>query len=240
MASGVYVSLDLTGQSGNTDTKARDAARVQDIGGHRDRLRFRSKVLSEADIIDKCGTGSGVHDGAAVPRPGWKLRRGAVGVSVGSPSGTAQTKFINIIQRPSAGVLQITGTGAASAGFVSWWIDGIPGQTIIANGDTYATIMQNMVADIQAAQDFMRCTATYSGGQVLLTARTANLANADFRSASSSHRTQWTCRIGWNVDGFRSIRRIGNLDALRLSKKRVSFGGQPDTAVISEALFSLR
>lgn len=177
---GVYVYLDLTGQSGNTDTK-----RVMLLGyktsAGTGSAAIPFQVLSEADIIDKCGTGSGVHRMARQ----YLDRAGNSGAELwvcplSSPSGTAQTKFINIIQRPAAGVLQITGTGAASAGFVSWWIDGIPGQTIIANGDTYATIMQNMVSDIQAAQDFMRCTATYSGGQVLLTARTANLANADF------------------------------------------------------------
>ena len=99
---------------------------------------------------------------------------------VSAPSGTAQTKFIKVLETPTGAVLGSTGTSAAAAGYWTLWIAGKQYDSTIANGSTYATIMQDMVSVIQADQDFLPCTAAYSGGQIVLTSRVAALAGQDF------------------------------------------------------------
>lgn len=143
------------------------------------------RAQSEDDVITKCGTGSGLHryfrafaaqGGASVGAETWFM-------PVSAPSGTAQTKFIKVLEAPTGAVVGSTGTAAAAAGFWSVWIAGKQYDSTIANGATYATIMQDMVTQIQADQDFLPCTAAYSGGQIVLTSRVAALAGQDFSVA---------------------------------------------------------
>ena len=110
------------------------------------------RALSEDDVITKCGTGSGLHryfrafaaqGGANVGAETWFM-------PVSAPSGTAQTKFIKVLEAPTGAVVGSTGTAAAAAGFWSTWIAGKQYDSTIANGATYATIMQDMVTQIQA------------------------------------------------------------------------------------------
>jgi phage tail sheath gpL-like len=127
------------------------------------------RAQSEDEVITKCGTGSGLHryfrafaaqGGANVGAETWFM-------PVSAPSGTAQTKFIKVLEAPTGSVVGSTvNPVSAAAGFWSVWIAGKQYDSTIANGSSPATIMQDMVAQIQADQDFLPCTAAYSGGQI--------------------------------------------------------------------------
>lgn len=144
------------------------------------------RAQSEDEVITKCGTGSGLHryfrafaaqGGANVGAETWFM-------PVSAPSGTAQTKFIKVLEAPTGSVVGSTvNPVSAAAGFWSVWIAGKQYDSTIANGSSPATIMQDMVAQIQADQDFLPCTAAYSGGQIVLTSRVAALAGQDFSVA---------------------------------------------------------
>ena len=138
------------------------------------------RILSEEDVIAYAGTGSDLH----------RMYRAFVAQSavtgadvqimpMNAPSGTAQTRFIQIMAAPVAAVLDGTSTTAAAAGFVSCWICGYRYDAQIANGDTYATIAQNLYAQIVANQDNLPCTASIAGDTITLTARHAALTSAD-------------------------------------------------------------
>jgi Mu-like prophage tail sheath protein gpL len=122
------------------------------------------RAQAEDEVVTKCGTGSGLHryfrafaaqGGATVGAETWFM-------PVSAPSGTAQTKFIKVLEMPTGAVLGTTGTGAAAAGYWTLWIAGKQYDSTIANGSTYATIMQDMVSVIQADQ---RLPALHGGLQ---------------------------------------------------------------------------
>ena len=181
---GVYVYLSLIGIAPTqAPTRVLFLSYKTSAGVAQAGTLFQSR--SEDDVIAQCGTGSGLHryfrafcaqGGATVGAETWFMPMAA-------PSGAAQTKFIKVLQSPTGAVLGTGGTGATAAGFWSVFIAGKQFDSTIANGDTYATIMQNMVTAIQADQDFLPCTAAYSGGQIVLTGRVAALTSADFSVA---------------------------------------------------------
>ena len=138
------------------------------------------RILSEEDVITYAGTGSDLH----------RMYRAFVAQSantgadvqimpMNAPSGTAQTRLIKIMAAPAAAVLDGTSTTAAAAGFVSCYIAGYRYDAQIATGDTYATIAQNLYAQIIANQDNLPCTASIASDTITLTARHAALTSAD-------------------------------------------------------------
>lgn len=138
------------------------------------------RILSEEDVIAYAGTGSDLH----------RMYRAFIAQSavtgadvhimpMNAPSGTAQTRLIKIMAAPSGAALDAVSTAAASAGFVSCWIAGYRYDAQIANGDTYATIAQNLYAQIVANQDNLPCTASIVSDTITLTARHAALTSAD-------------------------------------------------------------
>lgn len=138
------------------------------------------RILSEDDVIAYAGTGSDLH----------RMYRAFVAQSentgadlqimpMNAPSGTAQTRLITIMAAPSGAVLDAVSTAAAAAGFVSCWIAGYRFDAQIATGDTYATIAQNLYAQIIANQDNLPCTASIVSDTITLTARHAALTSAD-------------------------------------------------------------
>lgn len=181
---GVYVYLSLVGAAPTqAPTRVLFLSYKTSAGTAAAGTLFRG--LSEDEVITKCGTGSGLHryfrafcaaGGANVGAETWFMPMSA-------PSGTAQTKFVKVLEAPTGAVTGSVATGAAAAGYWSMWVAGKQYDSTIANGATFATIMQDMVAQIQADQDFLPCTATYSGGQIVLTSRVAALAGQDFSVA---------------------------------------------------------
>lgn len=101
------------------------------------------------------------------------------GMPMTAPSGTAQTRTIKVLQAPVGGALGTGNTGAVAAGIWTLWICGYRFDCQIANGDTYATIAANMLAQILTLQDFLPCTAAVSTDTITLTARHAALTSAD-------------------------------------------------------------
>lgn len=178
---GVYVYLSLIGAAPvQAPLRVLFLSHKTSAGTAQAGTLFRAQA--EDEVVTKCGTGSGLHryfrafaaqGGATVGAETWFM-------PVSAPSGTAQTKFIMVLEAPTGAVLGSTGTGAAAAGYWTLWIAGKQYDSTIANGSTYATIMQDMVSVIQADQDFLPCTAAYSGGQIVLTSRVAALAGQDF------------------------------------------------------------
>ena len=138
------------------------------------------RLLSEDDAVRWAGKGSAIHrmfrDFTAQP----ESIAGEVWAGfMNAPSGTAQTRKITVIAAPSAAVLDVTSTAAAAPGFWTLWICGKRFDCQIALGDTYATIAANMVAQIQAGQDELPCTAGVASATITLTARHAALSSAD-------------------------------------------------------------
>ena len=130
------------------------------------------RLLSEDDAVRWAGKGK--RHPSHVPRlygAAREHRRGSVGGFMNAPSGTAQTRKITVIAAPSAAVLDVTSTAAAAPGFWTLWICGKRFDCQIALGDTYATIAANMVAQIQAGQDELPCTAGVASATITLTAR---------------------------------------------------------------------
>ena len=143
------------------------------------------RANGEDEVITKCGTGSGLHRQfrAFAAQGGANAGAELWFMPMSAPSGTAQTKFVKVLEAPTGAVTGSAGTAAAAAGYWTLWIAGKQYDSTIANGATYATIMQDMVAQIQADQDFLPCTAAFSGGQIVLTSRVAALAGQDFSVA---------------------------------------------------------
>lgn len=148
------------------------------------------RVNNEDDVVLYCGKGSDLHRMYRAFQS-----QGAVGAEVWvtpmtAPSGTVQTRLIKVMAMPSTdgaygssfgAVLDTQSkTGALAAGIWTLWICGYRCDCIIANGDTYATIATNMVAEINKVVDFLPYTAANSGTQTItLTARHAALTAAD-------------------------------------------------------------
>jgi len=140
------------------------------------------RLNSEEEVISEYGTGSPLHRmfRTFVAQGGAKTGAELYAMPLNAPSGSAQTKFIKVLESPTGAVVGSSGTAASAAGYWTVWIAGKQFDSVISNGDTYATVMQNMVSQIQADQDFLPCTAAYSGGQIVLTSRVAALVGADF------------------------------------------------------------
>lgn len=138
------------------------------------------RLLSEDDAVRWAGKGSSIHrmfrDFTAQPE---SIAGEVWAMLMNAPSGTAQTRKITVIAAPSAAVLDVNSTAAAAPGFWTLWICGKRFDCQIALGDTYATIATNMVAQIQAGQDELPCTASVSTATITLTARHAALSSAD-------------------------------------------------------------
>lgn len=84
------------------------------------------------------------------------------GCMVPTPSGTAQTTFLNIVSAPSSGAPG-TNTAAQSAGLASVYIAGYRCDAFVANGDSLSTITANLLASINQVLDFLPVTVTQSG-----------------------------------------------------------------------------
>ena len=138
------------------------------------------RLFSEDDAVRWAGKGSAIHrmfrDFTAQPE---SIAGEVWAMLMNAPSGTAQTRKITVIAAPSAAVLDVNSTAAAAPGFWTLWICGKRFDCQIALGDTYATIATNMVAQIQAGQDELPCTASVSTATITLTARHAALSSAD-------------------------------------------------------------
>lgn len=138
------------------------------------------RVLSEDDVTQLCGKGSGLHRA-------WRCfvsQSESTGAEIwvmpmNAPSGVAQTRTIKIMQAPSGAALGTGNTGAVAAGFVSLWICGLRFDAQVANGDSYATIASSLAAQIVANQDFLPCTASVVGDTITLTARHTALTSAN-------------------------------------------------------------
>lgn len=138
------------------------------------------RILSEDDVVRWAGKGSPLHrmyrDFTAQP----ESAAGEVyAMLLNAPSGTAQTRKIKVLELPIGAVLGSTGTGAIAPGFWTLWICGKRFDCQVANGDTYATIAANMLAQIVAGQDELPCTAAVASETITLTARIAALSSAD-------------------------------------------------------------
>ena len=98
-------------------------------------------------------------------------------------AGTPQTRTLTVMALPTTdgavgsppgGVLDTTtAVGAKAAGTWDLWIEGYRCSCQVANGDTYATIAANMLAEIQKVEAFLSCTASRSGATITLTQRAA-------------------------------------------------------------------
>lgn len=154
------------------------------------------RVNNEDDIVLYAGKGSDLHRMYRAFQS-----QGAVGAEVWItpmtvPSGTAQTAIIKVLAMPTTdgtygasfgAVLDTqTKTGALAAGIWTIWIQGYRCDCIIANGDTYATIATNMVAEINKVVDFLSVTAANGGtATITLTARHTALTSADIPIVST-------------------------------------------------------
>jgi len=139
------------------------------------------RLLSESDAVQFAGTGSDIH---RMYRALASQLVGGSGADVwmmpmNAPSGTAQTRTIKVLQAPNGAALGTGNTGAVAAGIWTLWICGYRFDCQIANGDTYATIAANMLAQILTLQDVLPCTAAVSTDTITLTARHAALTSAD-------------------------------------------------------------
>jgi len=147
------------------------------------------RANNEEDVTTGAGKGSECHRYYRALQA-----QGAAGGEVwflpmNAPSGTAQTRIIRVLALPTTdghygsspgGVLDLDAkTGALAAGVWTLWICGYRCDCIIANGDTYATIATNMLAEINKVVDFLPCTAAAGTGTITLTARHAALTGAD-------------------------------------------------------------
>lgn len=138
------------------------------------------RINSETDVATYCGKGS---DMLRMYRA--FNSHGGIGAEVWicaltAPSGTAQTRLLKIMAAPTAGILDVASTAAAAAGILSITIAGYRADTVVANGDTYATIATNALAELLKIEDFLPCTVTRSSDTLTFTARHAALTSADF------------------------------------------------------------
>lgn len=147
------------------------------------------RVNNEEDVVQFCGTGSDIH---RIYRA--FQSQGAFGAEVWvtpmtSPAGTPQTRLITVLAMPSTdgtygasfGAVLDTQTkvGALAAGIWTLWLEGYRCDCIVANGDTYAVIATNMLAEINKVVDYLSFTATVGTATITLTARHAALTGAD-------------------------------------------------------------
>lgn len=97
-----------------------------------------------------------------------------------APSGTAQTRKVTILARPSDATTLGVNTSAQAAGFVTVMIAGYRADAIIANGDTFSTIASSLHTELLKIEDQLPCTVSISTATLTFTARHAALTSADF------------------------------------------------------------
>lgn len=139
------------------------------------------RVNSEDDVVASAGKGSDLH---RMYRAFIAQASGSIGADtwlmpMSPPSGTAQTRLIQFLQSPVGAALGTGNSGAVAAGVVTVWVAGWRADTTVANGDTYATIAANVLAQLKTIEDWCPCTFSVSTDTITLTARHAALTSAD-------------------------------------------------------------
>lgn len=136
------------------------------------------RVNNEEEVVQFAGKGSNVHRSYRAYQA-----QGAIGAEnwicpMAAPSGTAQTRLIKIMALAASGALG-SNTTASAAGILTVWVEGYRADVIVANGDTFATIATNLLAELLKFEDFVGFTFTRSTDTITCTARHAALTSAD-------------------------------------------------------------
>lgn len=178
---GVYVFLSRAGAAPNATNRRVLFLGYATSAGDPSKIGSPTQVNSEDDVLAVAGKGSDLHRmyRSFIAQASGNLGAQTWLMPMSPPSGTAQTRLIQFLQSPNGAALGTGNSGAVAAGVVTVWVCGWRADTTIANGDTYATIATNVLAQLKTIEDYLPCTFTASTDTITLTARHTALTSAD-------------------------------------------------------------
>lgn len=174
---GVYVFQSLQGAPPVVDNRRVNILAYKTSAGSGS-VDVITRVFNEDEVVQLAGKGS---DAVQIFQHIQSMARGGGEYNlllVNAPSGTAQTRTLKIMARPSGAALGIN-TTASKACVINVFIEGWVASVQVAAGDDFPTIAANLNAEILKIQDFLSCTTGVASDTVTLTGRHAAETSKD-------------------------------------------------------------